>query len=51
MGLAQASSSYHWLPGRKLQYDNLYIDAMNPWLDLQIGARCAERAAGEQDHG
>ena len=51
MGLAQASSSYHWPPGRKLQYDNLYIDAMSPWLDLQIGARCAERAAGEQDHG
>ena len=51
MGLAQASSSYHWPPGRKLQYDNLYIDAMSPWLDLQIGARRAERAAGEQDHG
>ena len=44
MGLAQASSSYHWPPGRKLQYDNLYIDAMNPWLDLQIGARCVRKA-------
>ena len=44
MGLAQASSSYHWPPGRKLQYDNLYIDAMSPWLDLQIGARCVRKA-------
>ena len=44
MGLAQASSSYHWSPRRKLQYDNLYIDAMSPWLDLQIGLRCVWKA-------
>ena len=44
MGLAQASGSYHWSAGRKLAYDNLYIDAMSPWLDLQIGVRCVGRA-------
>ena len=44
MGLAQASGSYDWPPGRKLAYDNLYIDAMSPWLDLQIGVRCVRRA-------
>ena len=46
MGLAQASGSYHWSARRKLQYDNLYIDAMGPWLDLQIGLRCVRRALG-----
>ena len=44
MGLAQASSSYHWSPRRKLQYDQLYIDAMGPWLDLRIGLRCVRQA-------
>ena len=44
MGLAQASGSYHWSPGRKLAYDNLYVDAMSPWLDVQIVVRCVRRA-------
>ena len=44
MGLAQASGSYDWPPRRKLAYDNLYIDAMSPRLDLQIGVRCVRRA-------
>ena len=46
MGLAQALGSCHWSPRRKLEYDNLYIDVMGPWLDLQIGALCVRRALG-----
>ena len=46
MGLAQASGSYHWSARRKLRYDNLYIDAMGPWLDVKIGLRCVRRVLG-----
>ena len=43
MGLAQALGSYHWPPRRKLAYDNLYIDTMHPWLDVEIAVRCVRR--------
>ena len=46
MGLAQALGSCQWSPRRKLEYDNLYIAVMGPWLDLRIGALCVRRALG-----
>ena len=35
-GLAQVRGSYWTDPGCKLKYDNLYIDTMNPCLDLKL---------------
>lgn len=35
-GLAQARGGYLLDPGRKLRYDNLYIEQMSPWLDLRL---------------
>ena len=43
-GLAQAEGADWRDPVRKLRLDNLYIDVMNPWLDLRICARCLARA-------
>ena len=40
IGLAQARGGYHLHPRRKLHYDNLYIDTMNPWLDLKLCTLC-----------
>ena len=40
VGLAQAAAGYHAAPRRKLRYDNLYIAAMNPWLDLRLLVWC-----------
>ena len=31
-------------PARKLHYDNLYIDAMGPWLDLKLCVLCVLNA-------
>ena len=39
-GLAQAEGAGWREPARKLHYDNLYIAAMSPWLDLKLCARC-----------
>ena len=35
-GLAQVRGSYWTDPGYKLKYDNLYIETMNPCLDLKL---------------
>jgi lipopolysaccharide/colanic/teichoic acid biosynthesis glycosyltransferase len=43
-GLAQARGGYHIHPRDKLRYDLQYIEAMNPWLDLKLCARCAWKA-------
>ena len=45
-GLAQANGAGWRDPALKLRYDNLYIAAMNPWLDLALCARCLARALG-----
>ncbi len=45
-GLAQAEGAGWRDPARKLHYDNLYIAAMSPWLDLKLCARCLARALG-----
>ena len=39
-GLAQAKGAGWRDPALKLHYDNLYIDAMSPWLDLKLCVRC-----------
>lgn len=39
-GLAQARGGYHAAPRVKLRYDNLYVNAMGPWLDLKLLLRC-----------
>ena len=44
MGLAQARGNYHTHPRRKLRYDNLYISAMGPALDLTLCALCIRKA-------
>ena len=46
-GLAQAYGSYHLHPRRKLHYDQEYIAAMSPWLDLKLGVLCAWRVLRE----
>ena len=46
MGLAQAYGPYHLDPRRKLYYDNLYIAAMSPWLDLKLCLLCLRRVLG-----
>lgn len=43
-GLAQARASYHAHPRDKLRYDELYIAAMSPWLDLKLLFVCVWRA-------
>ena len=43
-GLAQANGAGWRDPALKLHYDNLYIAAMSPWLDLALCARCLARA-------
>lgn len=35
-GLAQAKGRYSTSPRDKLRYDNLYIQRMSPWLDIQL---------------
>ena len=45
-GLAQANGAGWRDPARKLHYDNRYIAAMSPWLDLALCARCLARALG-----
>ena len=35
-GLAQVRGSYWTDPSYKLKYDNLYIETMNPWLDIKL---------------
>lgn len=35
-GLAQTQGLYHMPPRKKLRYDNLYIETLSPWLDLQL---------------
>ena len=45
-GLAQANGASWQDPVLKLHYDNLYIAAMSPWLDLALCARCLARALG-----
>lgn len=42
-GLAQAQGAGWEDPALKLRYDNVYIEAMSPWLDLKICARCLLR--------
>ena len=42
-GLAQAEGAGWREPARKLRYDNLYIAAMSPWLDLRLCGRCLAR--------
>ena len=42
-GLAQAEGAGWRDPALKLRYDNLYIAAMSPWLDLKLCARCLAR--------
>ena len=42
-GLAQAEGAGWRDPALKLRYDNLYIAAMNPWLDVKLCARCLAR--------
>ena len=42
-GLAQANGAGWRDPALKLRYDNLYIAAMSPWLDLALCARCLAR--------
>ena len=45
-GLAQAQGADWRDPALKLYYDNLYIAAMSPWLDLKLCVRCLVRAWG-----
>ena len=45
-GLAQANGAGWQDPALKLHYDNLYIAAMSPWLDLKLCARCLVKALG-----
>ena len=45
-GLAQAEGAGWRDPALKLRYDNLYIAAMSPWLDLKLCARCLVKALG-----
>ena len=42
-GLAQAEGAGWRDPALKLHYDNRYIAAMSPWLDLALCARCLAR--------
>ncbi len=50
-GLAQAEGVGWRDPALKLRHDNLYIAAMNPWLDLKLCARCLARALGPRPAG
>lgn len=43
-GLAQARGGHDVDPRDKLRYDRLYIEAMNPWLDLKLSVTCLARA-------
>ena len=40
MGLAQARCRYDCHPRRKLDYDELYIRRMSPWLDIRVMGAC-----------
>ena len=44
MGLAQAHCLYDCHPRRKLDYDEIYIRRMSPWLDIRLIGACAMRA-------
>ena len=48
MGLAQAHCLYDCHPRRKLDYDELYIRRMSPWLDIRLIGACAMRALAGQ---
>ena len=50
-GLAQAEGAGWQDPALKLRYDNLYIAAMSPWLDLRLCARCLARVLGPRRSG
>lgn len=50
-GLAQANGTGWRDPALKLRYDNLYIAAMSPWLDLALCARCLARALRPRRRG
>ena len=50
-GLAQANGAGWRDPALKLHYDNLYIAAMSPWLDLALCARCLVKALGPRRGG
>ena len=43
MGLAQARCRYDCDPRRKLEYDELYIRRMSPWLDVRVIGACIAR--------
>lgn len=45
-GLAQAKGAGWRDQALKLHYDNLYIAAMSPWLDLKLCVRCLLRTLG-----
>ena len=46
-GLAQAQGDYGMPPRRKIRYDMLYIERMNPWLDLKLCLACVRKALRE----
>ncbi len=50
-GLAQARGAGWRDPARKLRYDNLYIAAMGPCLDLALCARCLAAALRPRREG
>ena len=50
IGLAQVLGSYHLHPRQKLRYDNLYIHAMTPWLDLKLCALCLWHTIRTPEH-
>ncbi|MYA88106.1 MAG: hypothetical protein F4X97_06590, partial [Boseongicola sp. SB0662_bin_57] len=47
-GLAQARGAGHRNPARKLRLDLAYIDAMGPWLDARLIARCVLLVLGRR---
>ena len=46
-GLAQARRGADATAAQKLRYDLLYIESMNPWLDLKLCAACVLRVLRE----
>ncbi len=44
MGMAQAHCLYDCHPRRKLDYDEVYIRDMSPWLDIRLIGACVARA-------
>ena len=50
-GLAQANGAGWRDPALKLHYDNLYIAAMGPWLDLKLWVLCVLKALRPRRRG